>query len=40
MRGKNNVDMRLGEMIEGQSEADAMAYKDVVRMTSIEVQRN
>jgi len=36
--GKSNVDTRLGEEIEGgrQSEADAMAYKDVVKMTCIE----
>jgi len=40
-RGKTNVDTRLGEEIEGgrQSEADAMAYNDVVKMTCIEGQR-
>jgi len=38
---KTNVDMRLGEEMEGgrQSEADAMAYNDVVKMICIEGQR-
>jgi len=41
MRGKSNVDTRLGEEIKGgrQSEADALASKDVVKMTCIEGQR-
>jgi len=38
-RGKSNVDTRLGRDWGRQSEADAMAYKDVVEMTSIEGQR-
>jgi len=35
-RGKSNVDTRLGEEIEG---GRAIAFKDVVKMTSIEGQR-
>jgi len=42
-RGKSNVDTRLGEEIDGgratEAETDAMAYKDVAKMTSIESQR-
>jgi len=43
-RGKSNVDTRLGEQIEGGRQSDAyamalLAYKDVVKMTSIEGQR-
>jgi len=35
-RGKSNVDTRLREEIGGrQSEADALTYKDAVKMTSI-----
>jgi len=35
MRGKSNVDTRLGEDIEG---GRAMAYKNVVKMTNNESQ--